>query len=80
LRERRQFLLKRVTKQSVVVLPQENKQLGPTDALDDSVFRRRQFDWGMPQRWMHGKPSCWNGKKMAVSHVITLWKNTRPVF
>jgi hypothetical protein len=41
----------------MAVLPQEDKQLGPTDALDDGVFRRRQVDWGMPQGWTHGKPS-----------------------
>jgi hypothetical protein len=55
--ERQQFLLKGVGKQRMTVLSQENKQLGPTDALDDNVFRRRQFAWGMPQRWTHGKPS-----------------------
>jgi hypothetical protein len=56
--ERQQFLLKRIGKQRMAVLPQEDKQLGPTDALDDGVFRRRQVDWGMPQGWTHGKPSC----------------------
>jgi len=78
--ERQQCLLKGIGKERRAVLPQEDKQLGPTDALDDGVFRRRQFDWGMPQRWTPGKPSCWNRKQMVVSHAITLWKNTRPVF
>jgi hypothetical protein len=78
--ERRQFLLKGIGKPRMAVLPQEDKQLGPTDALEDSVFRRRQFDWGMPQRWTHGKPSFGNGKQMVVSHAITSGKNTRPVF
>jgi hypothetical protein len=46
--ERRQFLLKRVTKQSVAVLPQQYKQLGPTDAADDGLFSRREVDGWMP--------------------------------
>jgi hypothetical protein len=46
--ERQQFLLKGIGKQRMAVLPQEDKQRGPTDTLDESVFRRRQFDWGMP--------------------------------
>jgi hypothetical protein len=60
--ERRQFLLKGIGKQRMAVLPQEDKQLGPTDALDDGVFRYREFDWGMPQGWTHGKPSFGNRK------------------
>jgi hypothetical protein len=75
-----QLLLKGLGKQRMAVVPQEHKQLGPTDAFDDGVFRRGQFDWGMPQRWTHGKPSLGNGKKMMVSHAITSWKNTRPMF
>jgi hypothetical protein len=80
LRECQQFLLKGSSEQRMAVLPQKDKQLGPTDALDDGVFRRRPFDWGMPQRWTHGKPSFENGKKMMVSHAITSRKNTRPMF
>jgi hypothetical protein len=62
------------------VLPREDEQLGPTDALADGVFHWREFDWGMPQRWTHGKLSFANGKKMVISHAITSWKNTRPMF
>jgi hypothetical protein len=75
-----QLLLKGLGKQHVTVLPQEHKQLGTADPFDDGVFCRRQLDWGMPQRWTHGKPSFENGKTMVVSHAITSWKNTRPVF
>jgi hypothetical protein len=64
----------------MAVLPQEDEQLGSADALDNGVFRWRQGDGGMPQRWTHEKPSFWNGKKMVVSHAITSWKNTRPMF
>jgi hypothetical protein len=46
--ERRQFLLKGIGKQCMAVLPQEDKQLGPTDALDDGVFRGREVNWWMP--------------------------------
>jgi hypothetical protein len=51
--ERRQFLLKRVAKQGVAVLPQKHKQLGPTNASDDGLFSCREFDWWMPQGWAH---------------------------
>jgi hypothetical protein len=78
--ERRQFLLKGIGKQRMAVVPQEDKQLGPADTLDDGVFRRRQLDWGMPQRWTHGKPSFRNRKKLCVYHATTLWHNTRPMF
>jgi hypothetical protein len=77
--ECQQFLLKSIGKQCMAVLPQEDKQLAPADALDDGVFRRRQCDWGMPQGWTHGKPSFGN-RKMPLYHAITLWNNTRPMF
>jgi hypothetical protein len=54
--ERQQFLLRGLGKQRMAVLPQEHKQLGPTDALDDGVCRRRQFDWGMPRGGRMGSP------------------------
>jgi hypothetical protein len=75
-----QFLLKGSSKQWRAVLPQEHKQLGSADALDDGVFRHRQLDWGMPQGWTPGKPSFGNRKKMCVYHATTLWNNTRPMF
>jgi len=78
--EHHQLLLKGIAKQCVAMLPQEHQQLGTADALHDGVFGRRQLDGRMPEGWMHGKPSCWNGKKMVVSHAITSWKNTRPMF
>jgi hypothetical protein len=80
-RERSQFLLQGISKPRMAVLAQKDNQLGPTNALDESVFRRREVDWGMPQRWTQGKPSVEHGKKIRlVSHAITSWKNTRPVF
>jgi hypothetical protein len=78
--EPQQFLLKGIGKQGMAVLPQEYKQLGPMDALDDGVFCRRQLDRGMPQGWTPGKPSFWLGKKTMLFHATTSGKNTRPMF
>jgi hypothetical protein len=64
--EPQQLLLKGLGTQRVPVLPQEHKQLGTADTFDDGVFCRRQLDWGMPQRWTHGKLSLENGKKKTI--------------
>jgi hypothetical protein len=79
--ELEQFLLPGISKQRMTVLAQEDEQLGAADALENGVCCRRQLDWGMPQRWTHGKPSLGNGKKKTIGfHAITSWKNTRPMF
>ena len=75
-----EFVLKGVGKQLMAILPQEHKQLGTADTLDERLFRWRQLNWWMPQGWTHGKPSLLNGKKMMVCHATTPRKNTRPVF
>jgi hypothetical protein len=66
-----QFLLKGVRKQLVAMLPQEHKQLGPADALDDGVFCRRQLDWWMPHGWAHGMLSSLSVKKTMLHHATT---------
>jgi hypothetical protein len=73
-------VLKGVAKQFVAMVPQEYKQLGPTDALADGVFRWRQRDRGMPQGWTPGRPSLLSSKKTMVHHAITPQGNTRPMF
>jgi hypothetical protein len=46
--EQPHLLLKGIGKPFVAMLPQEHKQLGTVDALNDGVFCRRQLDGRMP--------------------------------
>jgi hypothetical protein len=46
--EHHHLLLKGISKQFVAMLPQEHKQRGTVDALNDGVFCRRQLNGRMP--------------------------------
>jgi hypothetical protein len=71
-----QLRLKRGIEEGMALLAQEDEQFGALDALDDSLFGRRQGNRWFPNRWAHGLGSFRRTSTAAPAHTTTCSWNT----